>query len=124
MQIEGLKGRTAIVTAAGQNLGRAIALAFAKAGANVVINGRTQLDKLQSVAREAEALGVQALPILADGADWPAVEAMVAQATARFGGLDIAVSAIGIRAALRHSRLATLTGVAFGSRPLRPWKSM
>lgn len=97
MQIEGLEGRTAIITAAGQNLGRAIALAFASAGANVVVNGRTQLDKLEAVAREAEAAGVRALPVLADAADWPAVEAMVARALEEFGAVDIAVAAVGIR---------------------------
>jgi 3-oxoacyl-[acyl-carrier protein] reductase len=97
MRIDGLAGKTAIVTAAGQNLGRAIALAFARAGANVVVNGRTQRDKLEAVARDAEACGVGALPLLADGADWPSVEALVAQAVERFGAVDIAVSCIGIR---------------------------
>lgn len=97
MEIEGLQGRTAIVTAAGQNLGRGIALAFARAGANVVVNGRSDLGKLQEVAREAEAFGVQAQPVLADAADWPAVEAMVAGATEAFGAVDIAVAAVGIR---------------------------
>ena len=93
MQIEGLKGRTAIVTAAGQNLGRAIALAFAQAGANVVVNGRNDRAKLEQVACEAEALGVRALPVLADAADWPAVQAMTARAIEVFGQVDIAVAA-------------------------------
>jgi NAD(P)-dependent dehydrogenase (short-subunit alcohol dehydrogenase family) len=97
MKIEGLQGRTAIVTAAGQNVGKAVALAFAKAGANVVINGLAHLDKIEQVAREAEAFGVRALPILADCADWPSVEKMVAQAIAAFGAIDIAVAAVGIR---------------------------
>ena len=97
MQIEGLKGRTAIVTAAGQNLGRAIALAFAQAGANVVVNGRNDRAKLEQVACEAEALGVRALPVLADAADWPAVQAMTARAIEVFGQVDIAVAAVGIR---------------------------
>ena len=97
MQIEGLKGRTAIVTAAGQNIGRAIALAFARAGANVVVNGLTDLAKLEGVAREAESFGIGALPVLADASDWPAVDALVARAVERFGGVDIAVPAVGIR---------------------------
>lgn len=97
MQIEGLKGRNSLVTAAGQNLGRAIALAFARAGANVVLNGLSDRAKLEAVAREAEACGVAALPVLADAADWPAVEAMVADAIGRFGAIDIAVACVGIR---------------------------
>ena len=97
MQIEGLRGRTAIVTAAGQNVGRAVALAFARAGVNVVINGLSQREKIEAVAREAEAFGVRAQPILADGADWNAVEKMVGTALEAFGAIDIAVSVVGIR---------------------------
>ncbi|PUA18056.1 SDR family NAD(P)-dependent oxidoreductase [Glaciimonas sp. PCH181] len=97
MEIKGLNGRTAIVTAAGQNVGRAVALAFARAGANVVVNGLSHMEKLEEVAHEAEKFGVQALPILADGADWEAVEKMVTAACNRFGAIDIAVAAVGIR---------------------------
>lgn len=97
MQIEGLAGRTAIVTAAGQNVGKAVALAFAKAGANVVVNGLSDLGKIEQVANEVELCGVRALPILADCADWESVESMVNKAVAIFGSLDIAVSAVGIR---------------------------
>jgi len=49
------------------------------------------------VAREAEAFGVRALPVLADAADWPAVVAMVGRALETFGAVDIAVAAVGIR---------------------------
>jgi NAD(P)-dependent dehydrogenase (short-subunit alcohol dehydrogenase family) len=97
MQIEGLQGRTALVTGAGQNIGRAIALAFARAGANVVVNGRSDRAKLEGVAREAQGFGVQALAVLADAADWPAVEVMVAKGIEAFGQVDIAVAAVGIR---------------------------
>lgn len=97
MQISGLAGRTALVTAAGQNVGRAVALAFAAAGANVVVNGLSDIGKLEAVAGEAERLGVEALPILADCSLWPSVSEMVAAATERFGAVDIAVSAVGIR---------------------------
>jgi 3-oxoacyl-[acyl-carrier protein] reductase len=97
MTVEGLKGRTAIITAAGQNVGRAVALAFAKAGANVVVNGLSELAKIEETARQAEAFGVEALPILADAADWASVEKMVGEAVSRFGKVDIAVSAVGIR---------------------------
>lgn len=97
MKIEGLGGRTAVVTAAGQNVGKAVALAFAKAGANVVVVGLSDMTKVEAVAREAESLGVRALPLLADCADWSSVAAMVGEAVAAFGSLDVAVSAVGIR---------------------------
>ena len=97
MQVEGLAGRTAIVTAAGQNVGRAVALAFAKAGANVVINGLSDLSKIEEVAHEVEKHGVRSLPILADCADWDSVQAMINKAVGVFGSVDIAVSAVGIR---------------------------
>lgn len=97
MEIEGLKGRTAIVTAAGQNVGRAVALAFASAGANVVVNGLSDLGKLEAVAHEAEKYGVRALPVVADGSDWNSVEKMVETALKHFGAIDVAVAAIGIR---------------------------
>lgn len=97
MDIQGLSGRTVIVTAAGQNVGRAVALAFAKAGANVVVNGLSRMDKLEAVAHEAETFGVQAFPIIADCSNWEAVEKMVESAFNRFGSIDVAVAAVGIR---------------------------
>ena len=97
MQIQGLAGRTALVTAAGQNVGRQVALAFAQAGANVVTNGLSDLRKLEKVALEAESFGVKALPILADCSGWSAVSSMVDAAIDAFGSVDVAVSAVGIR---------------------------
>jgi 3-oxoacyl-[acyl-carrier protein] reductase len=97
MKIEGLAGRTALITAAGQNVGRQIALAFAKAGANVVLNGLSEVGKIERVALEAERFGVKALPVLADCSVWSSVATMVASAIAAFGSIDVAVSAVGIR---------------------------
>jgi 3-oxoacyl-[acyl-carrier protein] reductase len=97
MQIQGLAGKTALVTAAGQNVGRRVALAFAEAGANVVINGLNDFGKLEKVAIEAERFVIKALPILADCSDWSSVSAMVETAIGTFGTVDVAVSAVGIR---------------------------
>ncbi|TCR62550.1 SDR family oxidoreductase [Bosea sp. BK604] len=92
-----LAGRTALVTGSGQNIGRATLLAFAAAGANVVVNGLKNRDSIEKVAEEARALGVEALPLLADVGDSDQVEAMVQQAVDRFGSLDIVVSNVSLR---------------------------
>jgi 3-oxoacyl-[acyl-carrier protein] reductase len=87
-----LAGRTALITGSGQNIGRAIALACARLGANVVVNGHRNQSAIDGVAAEARTLGVGALAVLADVADPVAVQAMVDQATTTFGGVDISVS--------------------------------
>lgn len=92
-----LRGQTALVTGSGRNLGKGIALAFAAAGANVVLNGRNDRDALEATAREIEALGVQALVAMADVSKPDQVQAMVDAALARFGRVDIAVSNVGMR---------------------------
>jgi 3-oxoacyl-[acyl-carrier protein] reductase len=92
-----LGGRVALVTGAGRNIGRAIALALAAAGAAVVINGRRDRQAVDGVAAEIAAMGGQALPVLADVADAPAVEGLVAAAVERFGRLDILVNNAAVR---------------------------
>lgn len=92
-----LRGRTAIVTGSGQNIGKAIALALAAAGANVTINGLRDREKIDAVANEARALGVGALAVLADVGDPGAVASMVAATVREFGSADIAVSNVAIR---------------------------
>ncbi|MBV7486829.1 SDR family NAD(P)-dependent oxidoreductase [Bordetella sp. BOR01] len=92
-----LQGRTVLVTGSGRNLGRGIALGFARQGANVVLNGHRDMDALRSVAAEVQALGAQALCALADVTQPDQVQAMVDQALQRFGSVDIAVSNVGLR---------------------------
>jgi 3-oxoacyl-[acyl-carrier protein] reductase len=93
-----LRGRTALVTGSGRNIGRAIALGFARAGCNLVLNGARDRAALEAVAAEAKALGAESLCVLADVGDAAAVAEMVRLAEARFGGVDIAVSNVGRRA--------------------------
>ena len=92
-----LHGRTALITGSGRNIGRALALAFAEAGANVVVNGHRDRVAVEHVAAEARERGVQALALMADVSDHAEVTRMVAQAEAGVGGIDIAVSNVGMR---------------------------
>lgn len=86
-----LVGRTAIVTGAGQGLGRAIALELAGRGANVVINGRTA-SKLDAVVDELLRRGAVAKAVVADVADRTQVAATVDAAVEAFGGVDILIN--------------------------------
>ncbi len=92
-----LSGKVAIVTGAGRNIGRRIALDLAADGAAVVVNGRRDRAAIEAVAGEIEAAGGRAIACLADVADESAVAAMVAAAVDRFGRIDILVSNAGLR---------------------------
>ncbi len=89
-----LKGRVALVTGAGRNIGRAIALELAAAGAKVVINARASRAEAEAVAA---AIGPDAMVAMADVTDRAAVDAMVAATLARFGRLDILVNNAAVR---------------------------
>src|SRR5260221_3521544 len=92
-----LENRVAIVTGAARNIGRAIALDLAAAGAAVVINAKTAQADVESVVAAIEAKGGRALPILADVADEAAVARMVAVAAEHFGRIDILVNNAAVR---------------------------
>jgi len=87
-----LAGRVAVVTGAGRNIGRAVALALADAGTSVVVNGRSNAPAVDGVVREIEARGGQALAAIADVADEAAVGRMIAAAAERFGRIDVVVN--------------------------------
>jgi len=95
-----LSGKVAIVTGGGRNIGRAIALALADAGASILVNARTNRAEAEAVAREVEAKGGKALVHIGDVADATAVQAMVDAAAKHFGRLDILVN----NAALRREK--------------------
>jgi NAD(P)-dependent dehydrogenase (short-subunit alcohol dehydrogenase family) len=96
-------GQTALVTGGGRGIGRAIALAFAGLGANVVIASRKR-EHLEPTAREIEALGVQCLAVPMSVRELPEVDALVETAYRRFGELDVLVNNAG------------------GQFPARPWE--
>jgi 3-oxoacyl-[acyl-carrier protein] reductase len=92
-----LEGKTALVTGSGRNIGRAIILKLAEDGANVVVNARTNKEEAEAVAAEARALGVVALPFVADVSERQQVASMFTAAAEQFGGVDILVSNAAIR---------------------------
>ena len=95
-----LTGKVAIVTGAGRNIGRAVALALAEGGAAIVVNARSNRAEAEAVAREIESSGGKALVHVADGADAVAVQAMADSAVKHFGRIDILVN----NAALRREK--------------------
>ncbi|ASF10369.1 putative oxidoreductase [Nocardia brasiliensis NBRC 14402] len=96
-------GRTVIVTGAGRGIGRAHALAFAAAGARVVVNdlgsaldgAATGETPAEQVVAEIEALGGAAVANGDDVADWQGAQRLVRQAVDTFGGLDVLVNNAG-----------------------------
>ena len=92
-----LAGRVAVVTGAGRNIGRRIALELAAAGAAVLVNARSNRQEAEAVAREIEDRDGRALAWLADVADVKAVEAMMAATLERFGRIDLLVNNAALR---------------------------
>lgn len=90
-------GKVALVTGAGKNIGRTIALDLAARGASVVVNGRSDRSAVDAVVAEINAAGGQAIGCLADVSDPMATQAMIETAVASFGGIDILVSNAGLR---------------------------
>lgn len=92
-----LKDRVALITGGGRGIGRAIALAFAKEGANVVLAART-MSQVESVASElTDAVGSSAVPVVCDVSDPESVSRMFATVEKRFErGPDILVNNAGI----------------------------
>ncbi|QIS03595.1 SDR family oxidoreductase [Nocardia brasiliensis] len=89
-----IDGQVAIVTGAGRGLGAAIAVAFAEAGADVVIAARTK-SQLDEVAQRVAAVGRQAHVVSADLSDPETAAGLAATAVQRFGRLDIVVNNVG-----------------------------
>ena len=92
-----LAGKVAIVTGAGRNIGRAIALALADGGAAVVVNARSNRAEADAVVREIDAAGGKAIAHIGDVADAKAVQAMADATVQKFGRIDILVNNAALR---------------------------
>lgn len=93
------RNKAALITGAGRNIGRAVALGLAADGFHVVINGSRNRAACEAVAKEAEALGVQALVAMGDVGRPEECARITSEAIARFGAVDVLVN----NAALRPS---------------------
>ncbi|HEY4011231.1 MAG TPA: SDR family NAD(P)-dependent oxidoreductase, partial [Acidobacteriaceae bacterium] len=90
-----LAGKRALVTGGAKRIGRALALALARAGADVAITYRGSVDDAEQTVIELGALGVKALAVSCDVHAEPSVEAAVADAVHGLGGLDVLVNNAG-----------------------------
>jgi NAD(P)-dependent dehydrogenase (short-subunit alcohol dehydrogenase family) len=90
-----LEGKVAMITGASQGLGRALALAYAKEGAQIVINSRHE-EGIRPVGEEAESTGAEVLAFAADVSRSADVERLVGVATQRFGRVDVLVNNAGV----------------------------
>jgi len=92
-----LAKKVALVTGGSRSIGRAIALGFAREGADVAVNYVSNTEEARSTVRDIEALGRQALAVKADTSKRAEVEAMVNDVWERFGQIDILVNNAGVQ---------------------------
>ena len=108
-----LAGKVAIVTGAGRNIGRAIALTLAEGGASVLVNARANRAEAEAVAHEIVSGGGKAMFFIGDVADPTAMQAMAGAALSGFGRIDILVN----NAALRREK-------PFAEMDYREWREI
>jgi NAD(P)-dependent dehydrogenase (short-subunit alcohol dehydrogenase family) len=124
-----LRDRVALITGGGRGIGRAIALAFAREGAQVALAART-MAQVEAVAAEARALGRKAMAVSCDVADRGQVEAAVRATVEALGPIQILVNNAGIAASAKatetddalweqHLRV-NLTGAFYAARAVLP----
>ncbi|HUV42463.1 MAG TPA: 3-oxoacyl-ACP reductase family protein [Patescibacteria group bacterium] len=91
-----LTGKKALVTGASRGIGRGIALALAKQGADVIINCHSKIEEAQIVVTEIEKMGRQAFAVQADVSEVASVSKMFAEISSKWKKLDILVNNAGI----------------------------
>ena len=92
-----LNGKVALVTGAARNIGRAIAIQLASAGAKIVVNARTSRAEADETLASIKSAGGDGMVHLADVTDPQSVKAMVDAAAGRFGRIDILVNNAAVR---------------------------
>jgi 3-oxoacyl-[acyl-carrier protein] reductase len=92
-----LKNKNALITGAGKGIGKAVAIALAKEGVNIILVARTQSD-IDEVAREIKAFGVKTLALTADVSDINSVNSTIEKALNQFETIDILINNAGIAA--------------------------
>ncbi|HET6224518.1 MAG TPA: 3-oxoacyl-ACP reductase family protein [Dongiaceae bacterium] len=92
-----LEGKVALVTGGARNIGRAIAIDLAEAGAGVVVNTRHSVDLAKETVEHILGIGGRAILCRADVTDPKAVQGMVDEAIGAFGGIDILVNNAAVR---------------------------
>ena len=92
-----LRGKTALIAGAGRNNGKAIALAFAREGADLILVSRENTKALEQVSNECKEFGVKTLPLLTDVSDHEQVNRMVQRGLDHFGNIDVLVNVAGRR---------------------------
>jgi len=90
-----LKNKNALITGAGKGIGKAVAIALAKEGVNLILVSRTQSD-IDQLAKETADLGVKTIAISADVADINSINNAVEKALSEFKTIDILINSAGI----------------------------
>ena len=92
-----LEKKVALITGGSRSIGRAIALGFAREGADIAVNYVSNTEEAQNTVQEIEALGRRALAVRADTSKRPEVQAMVNEVWERLGSIDILVNNAGVQ---------------------------
>jgi 3-oxoacyl-[acyl-carrier protein] reductase len=93
-----LQGKTALITGSSYGIGKAIALLFAKEGANIVVNYSKSDEKALKAVSEVESLGVKAVAVRADVSKSAEVKKLVQTTVETYGSIDILINNAGILA--------------------------
>ena len=93
-----LEGKVALVAGAGRNNGKAIALAFAREGADLILVARERKQQLDEVANECEKSGSKVIALLADLSEYEQVNTVVQRGNEKFGRIDVLMCCTGRRA--------------------------
>lgn len=97
-----LSGKVALVTGGDRGIGKGIALALAREGADIAFNYRKDVDSAEKTAKEIEALGRKVLHVQADVTDYEQVRSAVGKVLQTFNKLDILVNNAGVASRGRH----------------------